>query len=85
MNTRINEKGAITLVWLEDIVEEMESLTSIWPYLTIKGFINAHHNTAVSLDEVVRFMKDSDYKLIYVYPNENNWNEIVFKREIERI
>lgn len=84
MNERVNEQelGAITLPWLKNLVEEMDDLTSIWPYLTIKGFINDSEHNAATLDEVVRFMKGSHYKLICVQPTNNNWNEFVFKREI---
>lgn len=84
MNQRINEQGQgiITKGWLENVVKEMSDLTNIWPYLTIKGYVqDSKHDSAATLDEVIHFMKDSDYKLIYVQPTNKDLQEIVFKKE----
>jgi hypothetical protein len=85
LNKRINEQqhGMITIRWLKQVVEEMKDLTKIWPFLTLKGYVNenSQNQMAATLDEVIQFMKDSKYKLISVSSIENGLKEIVFKDE----
>lgn len=85
MNQSIQGKDnelIITLMWLENIVEEMNELTDVWPYLTIKGYINDSKNeSAATLKDVVRFMENSSYKLIYVHSGIKDQKEIVFKKQ----
>lgn len=81
---RYNEENdnIITMDWLSSTVDtELKDINKVWPYLTIKGYIqDANYPNAATLEEVIEFMIQHNYSFVCAsIADETGIKDIVFK------